>query len=168
MNVLVLQCGGPTAVVNASLSGAIDKSQNHNSVKRLWGARRGFQGLMTGAWVDLTDYRDRGARRLELQPGAALGSGRTPLRNEDLPVVWQHLDERDIRALLIIGGNGSMAAAESLSKGAIAAGYPLQVIGIPKTIDNDIAGTDASPGYGSAARFIAQSVHDAGLDLSAM
>jgi 6-phosphofructokinase len=168
MNVLVLQCGGPTAVVNASLSGAIDKSQNHNSVKRLWGARRGFQGLMTGAWVDLTDYRDRGARRLELQPGAALGSGRTPLRTEDLPVVWQHLDERDIRALLIIGGNGSMAAAESLSKGAIAAGYPLQVIGIPKTIDNDIAGTDASPGYGSAARFTAQSVHDAGLDLSAM
>ena len=168
MNVLVLQCGGPTAVVNASLSGAIDQSQNQRSVKRLWGARRGFQGLITGDWIDLTDYRDRGARRLELQSGAALGSGRTPLRNEDLPVVWQHLDERDIRAALIIGGNGSMAAAKSLSKGAIAAGYPLQVIGIPKTIDNDIAGTDASPGYGSAARFIAQSVHDAGLDLSAM
>jgi ATP-dependent phosphofructokinase / diphosphate-dependent phosphofructokinase len=168
MNVLVLQCGGPTAVVNASLRGAIDQSQNHRSVKRLWGARRGLQGLMTGDWVDLTDYRDQGARRLELQSGAALGSGRTPLRHEDLPVVWQHLDERDIHALVIIGGNGSMAAAENLSKGAIEAGYPLQVIGIPKTIDNDIAGTDACPGYGSAARFIAQSVHDAGLDLSAM
>jgi 6-phosphofructokinase 1 len=168
MNILILQCGGPTAVVNASLFGAIDKSQNHRSVKTLWGARRGVQGLTTGDWVDLTDYRDRGARRLELQSGAALGSGRTPLRNEDLPLVWQHMDERDIRAVLIIGGNGSMSAAERLSKGAIAAGYPLQVIGIPKTIDNDIAGTDASPGYGSAARFIAQSVHDAGLDLSAM
>ena len=70
--------------------------------------------------------------------------------------------------LLIIGGNGSMAAAKSLSEGAIAAGYPLQVIGVPKTIDNDIAGTETSPGYGSAARFIAQSVHDAGLDLWAM
>src|SRR5262245_10134961 len=168
MNILILQCGGPTPVVNASLSGAIDKSQNPRGVKRLWGARRGFHGLMTGDWVDLTDYRDRGARRLELQSGAALGSGRTPLRNEDLPVVWQHLDRRDIRAVLIIGGNGSMAAAESLNRGAIAAGHACQVIGIPKTIDNDIAGTDASPGYGSAARFVAQSVHDAGLDLSAM
>jgi ATP-dependent phosphofructokinase / diphosphate-dependent phosphofructokinase len=168
MNILILQCGGPTAVINASLSGAIDESRNARSVKRLWGARRGFHGLMTGDWVDLTDYRDRGGRRLELESGAALGSGRTPLRNEDLPVVWEHLDRRDIRAVLIIGGNGSMAAAESLSRGAIAAGHALQVIGIPKTIDNDIAGTDASPGYGSAARFIAQSVHDAGLDLSAM
>ena len=168
MNILVLQCGAPTAVVNASVWGAIERSRNQRSVHRLWGARRGLHGLMTGEWVDLTDYRDQGSRRLELQTGAALGSGRTPLRQEDMDIVWQRLGERDIGVLLIIGGNGSMAAAKSLSEGAIGAGFPLQVIGVPKTIDNDIAGTETSPGYGSAARFIAQSVHDAGLDLWAM
>ena len=175
-NALVLQSGGPTAVINASLWGVISACQIEPTIQRLWGARQGLLGLVSGDWIDLTDYRDivgQKASRLEFQPGAALGSGRSRLAGEDLPGVLDRLQQHNIGFVFLIGGNGSMAAARKLVESAKPAGYqvtgdPLRVITVPKTIDNDIAGTDVCPGYGSAARFVAQSVHDAGLDLYAM
>lgn len=173
VNVLILQCGGPTPVVNASLAAAIAACQTHRAVGQIWGARLGLQGLVQGDWVELTGLPATALERLSRQPGAALGSGRYRLREEELPAAFAHLAKRRIGVLLLLGGNGTMAAAHRLERHGVASGYkvdgqPLRVVGIPKTVDNDLAGTEVAPGYGSAARFIAQTVRDISLDLYAM
>jgi 6-phosphofructokinase len=173
MNALILQCGGPTAVVNASLAAVIERSQSGSPLKHLWGARLGVQGLVTGDWAELSGVSAPHLAQLYRQPGAALGSSRYFLADGDVPTVLGHLARHQIGALFFIGGNGTMAAAAKVERAAQAQGYqvdgqPLQVIGIPKTVDNDLTGTDAAPGYGSAARWIAQTVRDIGLDLQTM
>ncbi|NOK58456.1 MAG: diphosphate--fructose-6-phosphate 1-phosphotransferase [Chloroflexi bacterium AL-W] len=173
MNAIVMQCGGPTAVVNASLAGVIQTCREHPAIGQLWGARYGLRGFARGDWVELTDYEHTGPYPLPLQPGAMLGGGRDQLKDSDLPRVVELLHQHAICAVFIIGGNGSMAAAHKLHAYAMRSGYAcnqqsLRVIGIPKTIDNDLEGTDFAPGYGSAARFVAQTVCDVGLDLVAM
>ena len=172
MNALVLQTGGPTAVFNASLWGVVQTWQAAR-VGRLWGGRHGLRGLVGGEWVELTQYHDRPDAPLASQPGAALGAGRDRLDDEDLPTALEQLARRGIGVVFVLGGNGSMAAAHRLSEGARAAGYqadgrPLQVVGVPKTVDNDLAGTDFAPGFPSAARCLAQTVLDIGLDLRSM
>jgi ATP-dependent phosphofructokinase / diphosphate-dependent phosphofructokinase len=174
-NALVLQCGGPTAVINASLAGVMGACLASPEINQLWGARHGLRGLVTGDWVDLTSYQgsNEWLRRLELQPGAVLESGRDRLDDSSVPEILDRLRHRDISVMFFIGGNGSMVAAREMSEGSKADAHrpdtsSLQVIAIPKTIDNDIAGTDVCPGYPSAARFVAQSVHDVGLDLYSM
>ena len=173
MNAIVLQCGGPTAVINASLSGVINGCRAWPQIGKLWGARYGLRGLVSGDWVELTGLEESKASRLEFQPGAALGSSRDWLADEDLPGTLQRLQDNQIGVVFVIGGNGSMQAAHKLHCYATlhpdrAIGQSLQVIGIPKTIDNDLAGTDFAPGYGSAARFIARTTRDIGLDLISM
>ncbi|MBP8107082.1 MAG: diphosphate--fructose-6-phosphate 1-phosphotransferase [Caldilineaceae bacterium] len=168
MNVLVLQSGGPTPVFNASLWGVIDGCRVEPKVKRLFGARQGIQGLSRGDWVELTHFENRFPPYLDTQPGAALGCGRQRLDADQIPLILERLAHHEIGAVIIIGGNGSMAAGQLLGAGAAAKGYPLQVVGVPKTVDNDLVGTDFAPGYGSAARFIAQTVRDISLDLYAM
>ena len=173
MNAIILQCGGPTAVVNASLAAVVATCQAEPRCARLWGARLGLAGLVAGDWVELTALSADGLSRLGGQPGAALGGGRHFLADEELPAVLAQLAARRISALFLIGGNGTMAVAHKVQMAAQASHYavdglPLQVIGIPKTVDNDLTGTDVAPGYGSAARWIAQTVHDVGLDLRAM
>lgn len=166
MNGLVLQCGGPSAVVNASLAAVAQTWPP--SAGRLWGARLGIQGLVQGDWVDLTALPAGEAARLAHQPGAALGSGRYRLDDAALPGVLDRLHLNGVRQLFCIGGNGTMAAAAKLLAAAQGRGQPLAVVGIPKTVDNDLAGTDVAPGYGSAARFLAQTARDISLDLFAM
>ncbi len=173
MNILLLQCGGPTPVVNATLAAAIAASQAAPQVQQIWGSRLGWQGLVHGDWVELSHCTAATLDQLTNQPGSALGSGRFPLADDALPSALHHLADQRIGAVLPIGGNGTMTAAQKLLDYANAAGYrvdglPLQVIGIPKTVDNDLVGVDASPGYASAARFIAQTTRDLGLDLYAM
>ena len=172
MNALVLQTGGPTAVFNASLWGVIETWQRAG-VGRLWGGRHGLKGLAGGDWVELTQYHDRPDAPLASQPGAALGAGRDRLADEDLPAALDRLVRQSIGVVFVLGGNGSMAAAHRLAAGARGAGYqaggqPLRVVGVPKTVDNDLAGTDFAPGFPSAARFLAQTVLDIGLDLRSM
>jgi 6-phosphofructokinase 1 len=164
---LVIQCGAPTAVVNASLAGVLDRARSSAEIRSVRGARHGLRGLRTepAAWADLTGWADA---RLEFQPGALLGGGRDRLSGDDIAGVIDRLRRAGIDLLFVIGGNGSMSAAAALDQAARAGGHDLGVIGIPKTIDNDLAATDVSPGYGSAARFVAQSVRDAGLDLASM
>ena len=172
MNALVLQTGGPTAVFNASLWGVVQTWQAAGT-GRLWGARHGLKGLVTGDWAELTQFQDRSSAPLATQPGAALGAGRDRLADEDLPAALAGLARQGVGAVFVLGGNGSMAAAHRLAEGARAAGYqadggPLRVVGVPKTVDNDLAGTDFAPGFPSAARFLAQTVLDIGLDLRSM
>lgn len=173
MNVLVLQCGGPTPVVNATLAAVIATGQANTAIGDIWGSRLGWQGLVQGDWVNLTRCNAPLLDQLRVQPGAALGSGRFPLADEALPAALQHLQSHRIGALLPIGGNGTMTAAQKLLRYAAEAGYtvdglPLRIVGIPKTVDNDLPGVDAAPGYASAARMIAQTTRDLGLDLYAM
>lgn len=173
MNVLFIQCGGPTPVLNASLVAAIAAWQNDAGQHKFWGSRLGLQGLVDGDWVDLTDLSLATLDQLRCQPGAALGSSRHFLAAAELPCVLTRLQNRAITCVLVNGGNGAMAAAQKLAQSANAAGYQihgeaLRVIGIPKTVDNDLVATDTAPGYGSAACFVAQTTRDIGLDLYAM
>lgn len=162
MNALIVQCGGPTPVMNASLAGALPHLLADH--EHCFGARFALEGLLRGDWVDLTHVTPAQIERLVRQPGAALGGGRYALRDGDFETTVNLLRERRVRSLLLIGGNGTMAAAHRLAQ----AGPDLRVVGVPKTVDNDLAGTYVSPGYGSAARYVAESVRDAGLDLRAM
>jgi ATP-dependent phosphofructokinase / diphosphate-dependent phosphofructokinase len=173
MNLLALQCGGPTPVLNASLAAVIAGGQADPAIEQIWGSRLGWQGLAQGDWVDLSPCNAAIIEQLRTQPGAALGSGRFPLADDVLPLALQHLQKKRIHALLPIGGNGTMAAAQKLLAYATTEGYtvdgaPLQIVGIPKTVDNDLVGVDVAPGYASAARMIAQTTRDIGLDLYAM
>lgn len=163
-NALVVQCGGPTAVINASLAGVIH-AWNAAARGELYGARHGLQGVAQGDWAPLTNLDDVRLEQLTLQPGAALGSGRYLLRDADLPNVLKSLKQVGIATLFLIGGNGTMAAAAHLAE---IAGGALQVVAIPKTIDNDVAGTEVAPGYLSASRFVVQAVYGAALDLRSM
>lgn len=173
MNILVLQCGGPTPVINATLAAVIAAAQAHPAIDQSWGSRLGWQGLVQDDWIDLTHCGAATVNQLRTQPGAALGSGRFPLADDALPAALSHLATHQVGGLLPIGGNGTMTAAQKLLRYAEEAGYtvaglPLRIVGIPKTVDNDLVGVDASPGYASAARMIAQTTRDLGLDLYAM
>jgi len=173
MNILVLQCGEPTAVVNATLAAMVATSQAYAGVRHLWGSHLGWQGVATGDWVELSDLSFDDLALLSQQPGAALGSGRYPLRDEQVDQVLAHLHQQRINAVIAIGGNGTMTAVQKLLRYADAMRYqvdglPLRGVGVPKTIENDLAGTEVAPGYGSAARWVAQSVRDLALDLHAM
>lgn len=173
MDAIVLQCGGPTAVLNASLWGVIKGCREWPLLNKLWGARHGLRGLVNGDWVELSGLQDGDMAGLEFQPGGALGSSRDWLADEDLPGTLERLQSHRIGVVFVSGGDGSMQAAHKLhwyaSQHHDRANSPsLQVIGIPKTIDNDLAGTDFAPGYGSAASFIARTTRDIGLDLITM
>ncbi|HEV2293519.1 MAG TPA: diphosphate--fructose-6-phosphate 1-phosphotransferase [Tepidisphaeraceae bacterium] len=167
-NLLVLQGGGPTPVLNTSLFGIIHEARQHRAIRRMLGARYGVAGLLEDDLVDLSLLPQRELKQLKTTPGASLGSTRHKLTEADVEQIVTRLREREIRYLLLVGGNGSMRAADLIAQGAAALGHELSVIGVPKTIDNDIPLTDRCPGFGSAARYVAQSVRDLGLDIQSL
>lgn len=160
---LVVQCGGPTAVINASLAAVVSGWRATGGT--IWGARNGLRGLASGNWIDLTSLGTSSLATLAQQTGSALGGGRDLLAVSELESSMERLRSSAIEVLFLIGGNGTMAAAHTLQR---AAGHALHVIGIPKTIDNDLTGTDLTPGYLSAAHFAIRSVRGAGIDLRSM
>lgn len=163
-NLLVLQGGGPTPVLNASLYGVLDEARATGDW-RIFGARHGVEGLASGSLLDLTKLPRPDLEALRTTPGAALGSTRHKSSESDLEQGISHLRKHHVRQLVLIGGNGSLLGADAIVRAATASGYELRVIGVPKTIDNDIPGTDRCPGFGSAARYVAQSVRDLGMDV---
>ena len=167
MNAIVAQCGGPTPVINATVAAVIAAWQERDSGD-LYGSRHGFEGLVAADWADLTWLNEATCVQLAHQPGAALGGSRFRPTDEDFAQMIANLRAADIGAVFLIGGNGTMAGAQRLAAEAENRGLPLQVIGIPKTIDNDLAGCDVTPGYGSAARYVAYTTQEIGLDLRAM
>jgi len=167
-NLCVLQGGGPTPVLNASLFGVVDEARRDRNVGRILGARFGVVGLLKDELIDMSLLPQHELRRLKITPGASLGSTRHKLTEADVEQIVHRLRERDVRYLLLIGGNGSMRAADMLAQGAEALGHEMRVIGVPKTIDNDIPITDRCPGFGSAARYVAQSVRDLGMDVQSL
>jgi 6-phosphofructokinase 1 len=157
-SLIVLQGGGPTAVVNASLFGVIDEATGKFS--RVLGARSGVEGLIHGHLIEV-----EADERLRVTPGASLGSSRHRITENDVDRIVDVLRTNDARALIVIGGNGSLHGASMIAAAVNRSKLPTRVLGVPKTIDNDIAATDRCPGFGSAARYVAQSVRDLGMDV---
>lgn len=163
--VAVGQAGGPTAVTNASLFGFVEEALSECEV---YGVINGLQGLAEDRLVPLPASIVERHRRVGEMPGAWLGSGRWPARVGDFEGYALNLKNRGIHSLALIGGNGTMWACLQLEHAARQVGYDLAVIGIPKTVDNDLSETDHAPGFGSAARFVAAAVRDVGKDLESM
>ncbi len=165
-NVIIGQSGGPTAVINSSLAGAI-KAASLAGVPKIYGMHYGIEGFLQGDIIDLSDYiTDFGdLSLLKRTPSAFLGSCRYKLpkieENEDVyEKMFQIMDEYDIEYFLYIGGNDSMDTIKMLSDYASSHGKPQKFMGIPKTIDNDLPITDHCPGYGSAAKYMATTIKE--------
>ncbi|HLE77874.1 MAG TPA: 6-phosphofructokinase [bacterium] len=165
---VVGQSGGPTAVINASLAGVIQEAHRHAAVTGIYGMRHGIEGLLAGDLIDLGAEPPDAVELLKRTPSAALGSGRYKLSDDDYARLLGILRRYDVRYFCYIGGNDSADTSHRLA--ALAAGerYELRVVGIPKTVDNDLVATDHCPGYPSVARWLALSVRDAGLDTEAI
>lgn len=165
-NVIVGQSGGPTAAINSSLAG-VYRTAKDRGAKKVYGMLHGIQGLMEEKYIDLSEHitNDLDAELLKRTPAAYLGSCRYKLpeiheNREVYEKIFDILDKLEIEAFIYIGGNDSMDTIKKLSDYAIVMGYPTRFIGCPKTIDNDLALTDHTPGYGSAAKYIGTSVKE--------
>lgn len=165
-NLLIAHGGAPTAVINASLYGAVCEAKKHPEIEHIYAARHGSAGILTGDFYDLAQLAEKELALLPSTPASVIGTSRTPLEAGDYAVMRRVLEQHDIRFVLFNGGNGSMDTCGRLE--AACEGSGICVCGIPKTIDNDIAVIDHAPGYGSAARFIAQCTADAAADVRAL
>lgn len=167
-NLLVMQSGGPTPVVNRSLFGVYAEAVKLGGFADILGARRGIEGVLADRVVDLRSISESAWRSIARTPGAALGSTRRKLGEDDLAAVMEFIARRGITHCFMIGGNDSAETALAISAAAREAGHDLSVMHVPKTVDNDLVETDHTPGYGSAARFTVAAVQGAGLDAEAM
>ena len=165
---LVVHGGGPTAVLNASLAGIIEAWTNVPGKGALFGARFGVDGLVAGDWVELSDADAAAVRALRTAPGSAIGSSRVKLGDAAAARLLAELRLKRVDCLFYTGGNGSMGTASMLAQLAEREHPELRVIGVPKTVDNDLMVTDHSPGFGSAARFYALATRDIGDDNRAL
>ena len=167
---LVGQSGGPTPVINASLAGVLDRvaSGLGQPYMRVLGLRHGIEGALRGDVVDLTALTASDRDALAHTPAAALGSCRKRLEPEDERGVLETFARLGVEWFVYCGGNDSMDTLSRLERAARSRGHSLGVYGVPKTIDNDLAGTDWCPGYGSAARYWATVTQEVTRDLAAM
>ena len=148
------QSGGPTAVINRSLVGFIKEALNQN-FDEILGARHGLEGILSEDFVDLASLSESQLYGMGKTPAAALGSERKKPTEKDIEKLISIFEKQDIRNFYYIGGNDSAETAYLVEEGARSSGYEMKAFHIPKTIDNDLLETDHSPGYGSAARFVA-------------
>ena len=175
-NAVVGQSGGPTAAINATLSGVIKGAllaKEEGIINTLYGMRNGIEGFLNENLVDLFEvFEDTDKlKTLEATPAAALGSCRRKLKSheedaETYARILEILKKYDIRYFFYIGGNDSMDTVLKLSRYAASHDYELRVVGVPKTIDNDLMATDHTPGFGSAAKFVATTVKEIVRDIN--
>ena len=162
--VLVAQGGGPTAVINQSLAGVVLAARRHPELGRVYGARHGVRGIVDEDFIDLSYETTDNLERVAATPSSALGSTRDKPDAAYCARIFDALRAHGIGHFFYIGGNDSSDKVRIVSEHAQAAGYPLRCIHIPKTIDNDLVGSDHTPGFPSAARFVAQAFAGANLD----
>lgn len=165
-NLIVGQSGGPTAVINSSLYGIITEGEKQDNVGTVYGMVNGIEGFLKGNYLNLSEMKDM--EKLLYTPAAYLGSCRYKLP-EDLndpvyPQILKELDALEVGYFCYIGGNDSMDTVSKLSRYAAKVESEIHFIGVPKTIDNDLVLTDHTPGYGSAARYVAQTVREIARD----
>lgn len=171
-NIIVGQSGGPTAAINASLYGVIKEALAHKEqIGHIYGMINGIEGFLNGTYMELDkELTEEDLELLKLTPAAYLGSCRYKLP-EDLtsnfyPAIFQKFQEMEIGYFFYIGGNDSMDTVSKLSRYAAQINSKIRFIGIPKTIDNDLIQTDHTPGFGSAAKYVAATVREIVLDCS--
>ncbi|WP_245183539.1 diphosphate--fructose-6-phosphate 1-phosphotransferase [Lentibacillus salicampi] len=159
------QAGGPTAVINATLAGFVRALYQDHSLTFIM---NGFEGLANKMFRQADAQVIDNVLTHEKIPGAALGAGRYALSEEGIAESVRTLRDFQVDTLVFIGGNGTMEALDKIKDESDRQRYPLQILGLPKTVDNDLGGTDHSPGFGSAARYVAQVTRDMGRDLLTM
>lgn len=174
MNLLYAQSGGVTPVINATAAGVIATARAYpQDFGTVFAAKNGIMGVLTEELMDTSVLTDDDLQSLLYTPGGAFGSCRYKLKTPaENPEAYRRILEvfkaHDIGALLYNGGGDSQDTSLKMAQYAESVGYPLQVVGLPKTIDNDLYGTDHCPGFGSVAKYVAISIREAALDLQAM
>lgn len=162
-NAIIGQSGGPTSVINASLVGVVQAVDECGSIDSVLGMRYGIEGLLEENIIDLGGESRDNLQQVKHTPSSALGSCRLKLQDDHLPKVLEILKKNNVRFLFLIGGNDTMDTIHRVEAYAQAHNYSLVGIGIAKTVDNDLFGTDHTPGFASAARYMALSVQQAGI-----
>ena len=162
-NALIGQSGGPTAVINASLVGVVEGAKKSKNINRVLGMRFGIEGVLGDFLLDLSRESPATLKTLRSTPSSALGSSRHKLKDPDFEPILKQLRKYDIRYLFMIGGNDTMDTIHRIVEHANSVGHEMIGVGVPKTVDNDLYGVDHTPGYPSAARYVALSVQQGGL-----
>lgn len=175
-NLLVGQSGGPTAVINASLAGVIQEAGRHECIEEIYGGLNGILGILNEEFIDINEEKVRTIEGLKHTPAAALGTCRYKIdfkkkpekAAQDMNRLFEVFAAHNIRYFFYIGGNDSQDTSHKIHDEAIKRGYELRIIGVPKTIDNDLPHTDSCPGYGSVIKYNAASVMEIGTDVGSM
>lgn len=167
-NALVVHGGAPTAVINASLYGAVEEARASGSIDHLYASLGGTSGILKKRFLDLFTVSQEELDLLPNTPASAIGTSRDVLEQEDYRQIARILQEYEIRYIFCNGGNGTMDACGKIYKACCEAGFSISVVGIPKTIDNDLPVTDHAPGFASAARYIAHTVREVSRDVRSL
>src|SRR6516165_9804774 len=175
-NLLVAQSGGPTAVINSSLAGVIQEAGRHELIEEIYGGANGILGILNEDLIDINDERARTIQGLRYTPAAALGTCRYKLdfkkkpdqAARDMDRLFEVFQAHNIRYFFYIGGNDSQDTSLKIHEEALKRSYELRIIGVPKTIDNDLPHTDNCPGYGSVIKYNAATVMEVGIDVASM
>ena len=168
MNMVIAQSGGPSMVINQSLVGAVLEARKSPRIGRILGARHGILGILGNDYVDLRKPSVKKLETIAKTPSSALGSCRKKPNADDCRAIFEEFRKLDVGYFFYIGGNDSADAARIVAEEAEKEGYPLVVYHIPKTIDNDLRSCDHTPGFGSAARFVASAIMGDDLDNRAL
>lgn len=163
-NALVIQSGGPTAVINQSLAGIMKAAQEFPQILRVYGSSHGLHGLLHENFLDLSTEETKIWKEIAGSPGAALGSARMKPKPSDIERIFQIFSAHDIKFVFYNGGNDSAEAAELIREAANERNYQVQILHVPKTIDNDLMVTDHCPGYGSVAKVVSHIIAGDDLD----
>ena len=171
MNIAVAQSGGPTAAINSSLCGVFDEAEKYNEIDRIYGSLNGIEGILNDNLIDLKEVliTENDKQLLKRTPSTVLGSCRFKLKNSsdddsDYKRITQNFAKHNIKAFFYIGGNDSMDTIKKLAEYASKINSDITFMGVPKTIDNDLDKTDHTPGYGSAAKYVASAMKEIILD----
>ena len=175
-NLLVAQSGGPTAVINASVAGVIQEAGRHECIEEIYGGLNGILGILNEDLCDLNDEKARAIEGLKYTPAAALGTCRYKIdfkekaeqAAKDMDRLFEVFQAHNIRYFFYAGGNDSQDTSHKIHEQAVQRGYEMRVIGVPKTIDNDLPHTDHCPGYGSVIKYNAATVMEVGADVGSM
>jgi len=175
-NLLVAQSGGPTSVINASVAGGIQEAGKHGMIEEIYGGLNGIFGILNEDLIDLNEERAKTIENLKYTPGPALGTCRYKIDFKKKPEhaakemdrLFEVFQAHNIRYFFYVGGNDSQDTSNKIHQEAVKRNYEMRVVGVPKTIDNDLPHTDHCPGFGSATKYNATTVMEIGMDVGGM
>jgi len=167
-NMLIAQSGGPTVVINQSLVGAVMEAKKHKEIQKIYGALHGIKGILGEDLIDLGRENVHTLQAVANTPSSGLGSVRKKPTPEDCAKIFEKLQKYGVRYFFYIGGNDSAETTHIINEEAKKAGFEMRCFHIPKTVDNDLRENDHTPGWASAAKFVAQAFMGDDLDNAAL